>query len=1423
MASDPTSTGSRRPQRFGKYEVIGHIASGGMGAVYRAVDVELKRPVALKVLNTDMAGKPAMLERFRREARSAAKLSHENIVTLYDWGEANGTHYLALEFVEGVDLHEYICRKGRLEPEEARQILIQAARALNHFHQAGIVHRDIKPSNFLVNQVKGRPRVKLTDLGLARETSADEFRVTKAGTTVGTVDYMSPEQGRDSGAADIRSDIYSLGCTFFHMLAGQAPFNEGSLTERLYQHAETKPPDVRTFNPNIPPALVAILARMLEKKPEDRYQTPAELLRHLEFPEKVRVSMDSKEMLSTLAGLASEAPPVRKAKPVPPAMRERIPSEEPTRQPRRPDEDEATPAPRRREVTEEQEPDSTPEKISRSRRTQDEADEDRGEPRPPEKPRPEPRSARPRAAAEAEDAEPRSEVTAKADKVSRKPRFRDDTDEEQEEQEQKPDKNRPRPGEVREARKPDSAEEQPRKRTFRAEDPDDEPETEARETRPRLSAYDDSGESQPDTSPEAAPRTEKVGRKRRFRDDEPEPEPAPTPEEKPATVSTGRRYRDVADDEPSNESGKGRGISLPSWWPLAAGGVVVAVIAGIIVHQLQSGEKGKPDKPPPVTQIKRPPVDNTTPDPVDPQPAPPLVGPPAPEYPLLYKPAKKPDRSALRKELFQGFGPFPMAQAKAYRFRVSRAATPGPMVFRSLAEALAQVPAVAGWETVIEIADPGPLFEASLPTLENRNVYLRGAEGYRPLLAWDVSASPPDPKKGQPAFLSLLKSRLVMENIDMVVKWNTEAGPEPACLFELDGSEFQARQCTFTSAGVHPSGVDLVRLEATGASRCRLSGCYARGADLTAFHAPRGGGDILVDHCLLVGTQRPMLDLSCTTDTTVRVLRSTFLSDKNFARLGPPPSPSIRRVRFSLVDSVLGRNPLEPGGELLRATTDAALYGAGWQAVNCLYDGWKTLLASDKRSLETQALGSWQKFWKYQEGDKAGSLTWLVPQSTRLEDTPARAFATENTAAGFAAVADAGTIGFDPDRVPAGPSRWLGRTFDPALLPGIDVPPVYLPPPIAPSSDGLYHGERVDLTRIDLGQLLESRLKAAKAAKQVALILTGQGDCLTSPIRVKGIEKLVIFFDTTKTPFNLGPSPRAAADKDALIDVADGSLDLVGARIFFPNSKFAPMPRRMIRVKNGNLRLGGCALQGPMRQGPPGFAGLIDCDARARGNPTTVALGDSILIADKTLLTIHGRSVRVGIKNSLLVSPHDVISLDAGPGPVESILCVLERNTLAFHRAMVHIREPAPTLRANAPIAILTSGNLFLAPFGPKPRQSSLLRTNPEAVAHGEITWQSKADGFDHKRLHAYLTPDSDDAQPSAAQPWSLWRRTWGPLGAQQPFLFDVPLTGKDAFIDNLNQLPPFERLRLPATIRPPAGQTLPGADLVRLGVLKRK
>ena len=273
-------TDAKPPKQLGPYKILKQLGAGGMGTVYHAVHTELRREVALKVLAPNSALNETLFKRFRTEAQAAAMPNHENIVIFYEPGEDKGYHYLALELVKGTDLHALIDQKGMLPIAFTLHVIKQATRALQHAHKHGFVHRDIKPSNFLINKHRV---VKLTDMGLARRLQdMEDQKVTRDGTTVGTVDYMAPEQARNSRAADTRSDIYSLGCTWYHMLTGEVPYPGGNAVDRLYKHVSDPIPDVRAKNPAVPEDMAQVIEKMMQKRATDRYQTPAELLEDLE-------------------------------------------------------------------------------------------------------------------------------------------------------------------------------------------------------------------------------------------------------------------------------------------------------------------------------------------------------------------------------------------------------------------------------------------------------------------------------------------------------------------------------------------------------------------------------------------------------------------------------------------------------------------------------------------------------------------------------------------------------------------------------------------------------------------------------------------------------------------------------------------------------------------------------------------------------------------------------------------------------------------------------------------------------------------------------------------------------------------------------------------------------------------------------------
>ena len=277
-------------RRLGHFELIEAIGAGGMAAVLKARDLELGRVVALKILPPEAACDPEGVGRFKQEARAAALLDHENIARVYFCGEDQGLQFIAFEFVEGENLRQLIDRRGTLPPDECVRYMIQVAAGLNHANERGVVHRDIKPSNIIITP---DGRAKIVDMGLARHLDAVNGGVTHSGVTLGTFDYISPEQALDPRRADVRSDIYSLGCAFYHALTGRPPVPDGTAAKKLHAHQHIHPLDPRALNPGIPDDVAAVLSGMMAKNPADRYQTPSGLIAHLKgVAERLKLSLD---------------------------------------------------------------------------------------------------------------------------------------------------------------------------------------------------------------------------------------------------------------------------------------------------------------------------------------------------------------------------------------------------------------------------------------------------------------------------------------------------------------------------------------------------------------------------------------------------------------------------------------------------------------------------------------------------------------------------------------------------------------------------------------------------------------------------------------------------------------------------------------------------------------------------------------------------------------------------------------------------------------------------------------------------------------------------------------------------------------------------------------------------------------------------
>src|SRR3954469_21905831 len=279
MQQQPTRAASPELQpgdEFAGHRVEGVLGRGGMGVVYRVTDLRLNRPAALKLITPALSADEDFRRRFQRESQLAASVQQQNIVTIYQAGEAEGLLYITMELVQGTDLRELITQRGRIDMPTAAAIVTQLGAALDAAHASGLLHRDVKPANVLIAAAPPL-HVYLTDFGLTKRTSS-QSGITKTGLIVGTIDYAAPEQIK-GWPVDARADVYALGCVLFEMLAGVPPFRRENEYATMYAHTSEPPPALSSVAAGVSPALDAVVGRALEKEPENRFQSAGDFAR----------------------------------------------------------------------------------------------------------------------------------------------------------------------------------------------------------------------------------------------------------------------------------------------------------------------------------------------------------------------------------------------------------------------------------------------------------------------------------------------------------------------------------------------------------------------------------------------------------------------------------------------------------------------------------------------------------------------------------------------------------------------------------------------------------------------------------------------------------------------------------------------------------------------------------------------------------------------------------------------------------------------------------------------------------------------------------------------------------------------------------------------------------------------------------------
>ncbi|MEA2470844.1 MAG: hypothetical protein QOE38_1843, partial [Thermoleophilaceae bacterium] len=276
METRAASPELRAGDEFAGHRIEGVLGRGGMGVVYRATDLRLNRVVALKLIAPSLSADEDFRRRFQRESQVAASVRQQNVVTIYQAGEADGLLFVTMELVHGTDLRGLISQRGRIDMPTAAAIVTQVATALDAAHASGLVHRDVKPANVLI-AAAAPLHVFLTDFGLTKRTSS-QSGITKTGLFVGTIDYAAPEQIK-GWPVDGRADVYALGCMLFEMIAGQPPFRRENEYATMYAHTSEPAPALSSLAPGVPPALDAALARALAKDPEARFPSAGDFAR----------------------------------------------------------------------------------------------------------------------------------------------------------------------------------------------------------------------------------------------------------------------------------------------------------------------------------------------------------------------------------------------------------------------------------------------------------------------------------------------------------------------------------------------------------------------------------------------------------------------------------------------------------------------------------------------------------------------------------------------------------------------------------------------------------------------------------------------------------------------------------------------------------------------------------------------------------------------------------------------------------------------------------------------------------------------------------------------------------------------------------------------------------------------------------------
>ena len=1303
---------------LGKYQIERKLGQGGMGTVYLARNTDLKKLVALKVLPRDKAKNPILVRRFKAEAQAAGQLEHPNIVSVYDTGEADGFLYIAMEYVEGIDLFEQVRRRGVIPVKRSIEIIKQVASALQHAFEHNIVHRDIKPSNLLLRH---DGVVKVTDLGLARSIDDTlETNITRAGTTVGTVDYMAPEQARSSKSADVRSDIYSLGCTWYQMLTGEPPYAEGSLTNKLQAHAIKPLRDPREKNENIPEGLIAVLQRMTAKKPADRYQTPAELLEDLANSKLTKAAF-SNEIFSDLSDYDVDALQ---------SVEEELDDSE--------DDDpaeEERPKRRKSRAADEDGYDETPTaKNRRKNRSRIEQDDD---------------------SEEAPDAAPRR-------------KNRNVTPDTNLDEETQPIRSRLKPSSKSRIDDDDEDDDQPRSSPKRITSATDDEETDGPSKSKRKRSSNAPEEDSAPRVKSAKGSTSADGRESNAAKYAPKPLP---PKREPVDSTNDNRIKFSL--EPLKFIGIAAGV-------LAA----VAGLGWLIVQwsgQVETtnnpfANKTVPSQEPVVITpptIKPPENKDKEGDAAVSV----TVVEPAKQA------TSATDRVVtseydITKQALPAWASSVSADPADLPVFTAGPGVPSATHFSSLDEALLATDRAGG---IVRLIGNGPFVLSRVEISNAKKIVVTGATPQdQPLII--VRSGESGSSLGiavnngtlelRGLHFALDRSTSNDSTLTKIISVTDGQLFVRKCSFTANGNDVtDAIAIEFTSKQ-DSQNVPVIE------PHLLLDHVTVRGNGLIGLQINRTMADVVVQDSLIVTGTAPAISvtgkllggLADLVDSkprrTIRVFRSTLCGRKQVFELSAENSLKPPTTAVLLQDSIC---TAEGAGNtavivsaihwpIVTSTTAGWLTNLNWSSKASLYIGFERLLDLVKSSYEVRTLEQWQRVWHNSEPAQFQRFTWPESVIAEISSVQPQEF-------------DTSKLPFQEMKTSKG--HLPGCMTSQLTVPGIISQPRItalglrpkLPTAILKPADSR-PTRKVNLQKEDLGVIINKN----DWQNDTVFEATGAGVHAMQPVRIIGKSLRIIFRQADGPPLKILPKVQDAKSRTenaGLFTIEKGTLELQSALLEAPQTpKGGAATPWLIYARNANVILRGCQLSGPTLQDLDQHLGLIDWSTTnntpiAGYEPNFLSVNDSMLMSTGVGIRFQSATGRLFVRNSIVAVRGYGIDLQPIRTGTNLLPVVdLEHITFSTTKAAFRVEAATGTDPITTPMRIFADSCAVVAPLEFKPgetSESTIIECAGPVLEQAQIEWWGTSNGFS-KEVKSFVVQSGKEPVTTAAG----WASTWG-------------------------------------------------------------